>query len=558
VKFVVKILFLQVSFLSIFALAQQNIPQVQHVIIVIQENRTPTNLFHEDQSLIANGAHVKPTPDSGACHDKQIPLTGMVLSEFCADPDHSHVPAWEQTCDADPISGQCRMDGACDTSAFQHCAPVLNYLPQYTYALNNKYDKVNGILDPYFHIAESYGFANWMFQTNQGPSFPAHQFLFSGTSAPVFFNDPGDTHQYWEWFAAENPLPNGEDAGCTAAMTQHVLEVSPVKGQPESRGYNEGYPCYDHNTLTTLLDNANPPISWRYYAAQKGFAIWNAPAGIKDICQPGTSASNPDAGVSQVRCTGQDWINDVDTGNPGDVLRDLGAEKGKPCNLRHVSWVIPDGAWSDHPGIGPTDAGPSWVASIVNAVGGYDNSGNLLPNQCGYWQNTVVLITWDDWGGFYDDVPPPDCAASGCTGYSNLTGSQYVYGFRVPLLVVSTYAKPAYISGGFGQGEFAPYIHDFGSILNFIEYAFGENGKPLGGFGGISPEYQYADYLAPDAYPNCNSQTVCPYSLSDFFTFNRQNPFVKITGAEYPTSFFLNPGKHFANYPEAPDDDDVE
>jgi len=150
------------------------------------------------------------------------------------------------------------------------------------------------------------------------------------------------------------------------------------------------------------------------------------------------------------------------------------------------------------------------------AVGGFDNSGNPLATKCGYWANTVVLITWDDWGGWYDHVLPWNCNNTGvCSGYTggqNGGGSEYVYGFRVPLLVVSAYAKKGYISGicGPGQQHICPneqqqYIHDFGSILNFIEYAFGNNQQPMHfpGFppqSGISPSYFYADVFAPDGH----------------------------------------------------------
>ncbi len=80
------------------------------------------------------------------------------------------------------------------------------------------------------------------------------------------------------------------------------------------------------------------------------------------------------------------------------------------------------------------------MASVVNATG---NSP--------YWANTAIVIAWDDWGGFYDHVPPP-----------SITNS-YEYGFRVPLIVVSPYAKPANISHT---------VYVFGSILKFIEKTF--------------------------------------------------------------------------------------
>jgi phospholipase C len=89
-----------------------------------------------------------------------------------------------------------------------------------------------------------------------------------------------------------------------------------------------------------------------------------------------------------------------------------------------VSWIIPDGAFSDHAALN-NGGGPSWVASIVNAIG---NSP--------YWANTAIIITWDDWGGWYDHVRPKviDDGVS--------WGSGYVYGFRVPLIVVSPMLKP--------------------------------------------------------------------------------------------------------------------
>jgi hypothetical protein len=409
-----------------------------------------------------------------------------------------------------------------------------------------QYTTVNASqVDQYFQIAKNGGFANYMFQTNQGPSFPAHQFLFTGTSAPIV-----PTTTFYRWFAAENAnFPTGDTDkhnGCLADVGTVVQEVNPNTGA-ESAGFTPtyvdpadqtaGYPCYNHNTMVDVLNRATPPITWRYYTTGTNLpndgSLWNAPNAIFSICMPSGSTTNGSS-----TCTGSVYNSNVV--NNLQLFTDLGANPGSPqCTLPQVSWVIPSGAWSDHPGTVGSDGGPSWVAAIVNAVGGFNNDGTPLPMQCNYFGNTVILTTWDDWGGFYEDVNPIAMSSGngGNQGYPGTTnGEFYVYGFRVPLLVTSTFAKPNFVSGG---GVFPPvcpnkYCHDFGSILNFIEFAFGTGGASLGeiclGCGG---GWHYDDFFAQD-------QGTVGHSLHDFFDFTKRNPFVQVTGAKYPTSCFLS------------------
>jgi len=520
--------------------AQDTNTPFQHVIVLIQENRTPDNLFGSDAF---NKRRRLPDADlarQGRCHENTITLGKHGAIDACFGPSHSH-SAWKSAYDAGA------MDRFCDNPVIHPgCVPPPH--PQYQYVDNTPDKTGHGIVDPYFHIAENYGFANYMFQTNQGDSFPAHQFLFSGTSAPVAYPD-----QYYDWLAMQNPNPENNPAGCVARAGTYVLEFEPNGNI--SQGYNNGFPCYDHNTLADLLDNnvvnGHPqPISWRHYAPRITNTIWTAPNAIKHICVP----NKPTGGV----CTGPIWKSHV-VADSVQILTDLGANPNqKRCDLQPVSWVVPDGNWSDHPGDKGQDGGPSWIAAVVNAVGGYDNLGHKLPMQCYYWRNTVVLITWDDWGGWYDHVLPYRCSSSGrCSGYPNGTAWMYVYGFRVPLLVVSAYTPRGYVSGSPSQGgEVKPYIHDFGSILNFIEYVFGQNRQSLGTIG--DPSYPYADYFAPDNYTSVCTQSKCPYALSDFFNFDKPRAFQKITGAKYNDDYFLQPERHFSHYPMDPDNDGID
>ncbi len=426
--------------------------KIQHVVILFQENRTPDNLFH-DPVLIANGADIA---SSG------LDSSGNTI-QLTAGPLGTNYDLGHQHNDFLAMYDGGKMDGANNTG----CGPAANC------PANAQYQYVQASdVAPYFQMAEQYTFGDRMFQTNEGPSFPAHQFILSGTSAPTATSN---------LFAAENPTKN--EAGCAAPATALVALIDPT-GQESS----SIYPCFEHPTLTDELGAAG--LTWRYYAPSAG-SIWTAPNAIQHICGPNATPPNATA------CVGSQWTSNVvlyTTQNPDPILTDISNKQ-----LATVSWVIPSGQNSDHPG-NPNDAGPSWIATIVNAIG-----------SSSYWANTAIIITWDDWGGWYDHVPPPQVIDNGTSW-----GSGYLYGFRVPLIVVSPYAKPAYISH---------VNHDFGSILKFIETTFS------------LPSLGYADAPADD--------------LSDCFNFSQTPLQFQTIAAPQGADFFL----HDTRPPTDPDDD---
>ncbi|HEV3040731.1 MAG TPA: alkaline phosphatase family protein [Candidatus Angelobacter sp.] len=535
----------------------QNVP-IQHVIVVVQENRTIDNLFANDPNL--SGVHFAPT---GKCGTQTITLTPYQL-DACFDASHAHT-AWVTSYDSGNMDGFCQIPSGISHCTAQQQVGIPTCVVNGATVKCPQYTTVNASqIDQYFQIAKNGGFANYMFQTNQGPSFPAHQFLFTGTSAPI-----APTMPFYRFFAAENAtFPMGDTDhhnGCLADVGTFVKEVDPTTGA-ESKGFTPtyvdpadqtaGYPCYNHNTMVDVLNRAATPITWKYYTTGTNLpndgSLWNAPNAIFSLCVPSGSTT-----TGSSTCTGSVYNSNVV--NNLQLFTDLGANPSSPqCTLPQVSWVIPSGAWSDHPGTVGSDGGPSWVAAIVNAVGGFNNDGTPLSAQCGYFGNTVILTTWDDWGGYYDDVNPIAMSSGngGSLGYPGTSnGTFYVYGFRVPLLVTSTFAKPNYVSGG---GVFPPvcpnkYCHDFGSILNFIEFAFGSGGNSLGeiclGCGG---GWHYDDFFAQD-------QGTAGFSLHDFFDFQKRNPFVQVTGAKYPTSCFLSQAAAegcFTTFPTDPTDSD--
>jgi phospholipase C len=432
--------------------------KINHVVVIIQENRTPDNLFH-DPKLISAGADI--ALQGLTSTGQRITLTpGRLATRY--DLDHTH-QGFLNVCNYDPATNSCLMN----TADLNNCIPSPDECPpypQYQYV-----DNSTGDIQPYFTMAETYTFGDRMFQTNQGGSFVAHQYLLSGTSR---ISTTSSVAQ------AENPDYSrtgvGIGAGCLANPGSTMRTLDLLDSSPETSEGMIYFPlCFDHPTLTDVLDAAG--LSWKYYAATEGY-IWTAPDAIKHMCQPSGREND-------MTCSGPDWTGSdpkvVIEGSGAQIITDIANQQ-----LASVSWVTPSGAASDHPGT-DIDTGPSWVSAIVNAVG-----------QSPYWADTAIIVTWDDFGGWFDHVPPP-------------VRNSLEVGLRVPLIVISPYAKAAYISH---------VHHDFGSVLRFIEANFG--------IGEIEKGVGYADAQSDD--------------LADCFNFNQAPLTFRPIPAPLDANYFLN------------------
>ena len=169
--------------------------------------------------------------------------------------------------------------------------------------------------------------------------------------------------------------------------------------------------CFGSVTLADELSAAG--LTWRAYAPTPT-DDWNGFMAIRPIYF-GSAWQNVVAPSTQ-------FLHDVAHGS-----------------LANVTWITPDCSLSDH-SVCTTLNGPHWVASVVNAVG-----------ESLFWDSTAIFVVWDDWGGWYDHVKPP---------YEDYDG----LGFRVPLLVVSPYAKRGFVS----HERF-----EHASILRYAEDLFG-------------------------------------------------------------------------------------
>jgi len=501
------LLLLSATLVASAAHAQYGTTPIKHVVVIFQENRTPDNLF---QGLCTANGGVPgcSTVGSGGTYNiastyvdsagQTVPLIPVGLATNF-DLDHSHggpflngtVSGFNFEYKSQGINGRpgANVPATCGGNIFGCTVPANNY-SQFMYVYNtpvlNNNGTRGGLLDPYLTLATTYGWANRMYQTNQGPSFPAHQFIFGATSAPTAEDDKAGI------FAAENGT--GIAYGCASGQSVQLIRPNGDGAPPfgtETPG-DETAQCFDHNALDYLFDKRNPKITWTYYAAGQS-SLWVAPNSLSSLCIP-------IAGL----CTGPIWSKGASNGyvdtTPPDVLNDIAN-----CSLSQVSWITPAGQYSDHPI--NSGQGPSWVAAVVNAIGSSKN----CDNGTGYWKDTAIFITWDDWGGWYDHVPP--------IFERDPNQRDYQLGFRVPLVVVSAYSpKIGYISDR---------EYDFGSIVKAIERIFG-----LGSLG-------FADARATN-------------DLHDFFDFRHAPTIYKTIPAPLPGTFFT---KTAATEVDPPDND---
>jgi phospholipase C len=383
---------------------------IKHIVIIVQENRTVDNLF--------NGFPGADTVRSGLDSNGNVVTLQPRGLAAAYDPYHGHSYFLTEY-HKGLMNGFDREAVRVPKNAPSPPANVVYaYVPQ-------------AQVQPYWTMAQRFAFADRMFQTNSGPSFPAHQYLISGTAATDATNKNYALNNTNEQFAPHFQGGCDSKAGVLEALIDPITNATPAPV----------FPCFDHRVLMDLITESGR--KWRYYQAEMGAGLWNG----------------PDA-ISHIRY-GPDYAKSVFAPNT-QIFTDITAQ-----TLCAVSWVTPTPLESDH-GIGTDGSGPAWVAQVVNAIG---NSK--------YWKETAIFVVWDDWGGWYDHVAPPQY-------------NYYELGMRVPFIVISPYAKHGYVSH---------VQHEFGSMLKFTEKTFG-----LGSLG-------YTDVRADDLSDMFNfAQTVQPFT----------------------------------------------
>lgn len=255
-------------------------------------------------------------------------------------------------------------------------------------------------LPNYWSYADNFVLSDNAWSSLMGASFPNHLMTLAGATGPDIPHS-----------VISNPT-SSRAWGCD----------SPAGTTVQLQNGTKAFPCL--TGVTTLPDElASAGIAWNYYAPQvgQGGYIWNTLDAFQQDDPSSPVWKSHDKPSTQ-------FITDVQSGN-----------------MPAVSWLIAPVQDSEH---------PSLVKNIYNMCSGEDwtvQQINAVMNSP-YWANTAIFVTWDDFGGFYDHVPPQQVDALG-------------YGFRVPFLIISPYADNTNSHIDHTQIELS-------STLKFIEETF--------------------------------------------------------------------------------------
>jgi phospholipase C len=240
----------------------------------------------------------------------------------------------------------------------------------------------------YWAYAKAFTLADHFFADEIGPSFPGHMFTIAAQSGWAF-NNPDTQPLEPIWGCSESAdarVPIFDSGSCTVKMV---------------------FPCFNIPSIPTILPSG---INWKFYGTnyvvfKDTWSMFNA--------------------ISPIR-NGPGWANVVDQ---SQFAMDV-----KNGTLPEVVWVVPQDVNDEHPGFpnGGVCAGENASVNIINDIM------STVGTAHDYWKDVAIFITYDDFGGWYDHVPPP--RQYGCDA-----NNPYGLGFRLPLIIVSPYARPGFV-----------------------------------------------------------------------------------------------------------------
>ncbi|GHO87264.1 phospholipase C [Dictyobacter formicarum] len=363
---------------------------IQHIIYIVQENRSFDSYFGRypgDGNV--QGVYCATLTLQPCTNPKTVPLRALNETTGSMLPDFEH--SWS--------SAHIDYDSA-QMDKFNHsmeCAALACYVAAHRREIPN-----------YWKLADNFVLGDNAFSSVMGPSFPNHLYAVAARSGPIFvgsmINNPTEPIRW----------------GCQAPKNSKVETFTHASNtEPFTGNFISPPPCWTNNQVGTLASEMNRfGKSWKYYVSNTTDSN-DSLASFSDVNVPSTP-THP---------------NGIDTRLNGfqmDIANNT---------LLQFSWLSADHTQNEHPGQSTSCQGENWVSEQINAV----------ESNPQVWAHSVIVVTWDDFGGFYDHVAPP-----------LLHNEPIGFGFRVPLLIISPFAHHA----------ISNRRYDLTSTLKFAEDTF--------------------------------------------------------------------------------------
>jgi phospholipase C len=436
------------------AAAHKGIHKIRHIVIIMQENRSFDNYFGTypgaDGIPLRHGQPAVCIPD---------PRRHRCVKPYHDRRDYNYGGPHDAKADLADIN-RGKMNGFIaeqeKAMAACHCGTVTPPNDVVGYHTGKE-------IPNYWTYARDFVLQDHMFEANASWSLVSHLYLVSLWSAYCKRHAP---------------------SSCRSALQ--------TPGNPPRWGPHPASkpPIYAWTDLTYLLHKHH--ISWRYYIFK----------GTEPDCESDTSL--PCRPATQGPKTSAVWnpLRYFDTVRRDRELNDIQSVKhffvaAGRGTLPAVSWIMPNQQVSEHP-FTLISRGQTYVTGLINTI-----------MESPEWKSTAIFLTWDDWGGFYDHVRPPQVDKLG-------------YGLQVPALVISPYARHGYIDH---------HTLSFDAYAKFIEDDFLRGQR-------LNPRKDGRHDPRPDVREN-----VLPLDLARDFNFS-QRPRKPVILPVHPKTDLIEPGGH--------------
>jgi phospholipase C len=444
---------------------------IEHVVFIIKENRSFNNYFatYPGAEGATRGGTIECTEDG--CRDGR--MVDLQPAEDIQPHDLTHCfRCGLVAINGGKMNGFNRMNGVIPQS---ENADVFGAdLTGYVY-----HDR--DTLPNYWAYADRFVLADHFFTSMYGPTLPEHLYTVAA-DAKYIVDNKGQTDTPGSYCDDQNETATRFVPRDAREAEERILELEREITANSSNTYDladywaQIRLCFDMEVLPDQLEDAG--ISWKYYANEN--AWMNALQMIRHVRY------------------GPMW-NKVEP--PENFVPDV-----RDGEMPQVSWIVPSESYNEHPGGGKSVcAGENWTVHQINTI-----------MKSEYWQSTAIVVVWDDFGGFYDPVPPPQTDIMGL-------------GPRTPALIISPYTR----SGENPDGGYVDSTdYEFSSVLAFIEQLFGlepmterdRNANPLlGAFDFENPNFRKLILPLRDD---------CPYGTS-FAHFRASWPFLRTIGSPF-------------------------